>query len=126
MLDLVFVYLTHDGSAFRIASCVACHRLNGDGSQLGPDLKTLDPKYQAQEILAEILEPSKQINADFATNVFVLDSGKTIAGIVLDETADFVRVQENPLARCAPIVLQKTEIEARQKSTVSMMPRPSS
>ncbi|MGI9429277.1 MAG: DUF7133 domain-containing protein, partial [Bythopirellula sp.] len=73
-------------AAFRAANCVACHRLNGVGIQLGPDLTKLDPKLQASDILAEILDPSKKINADFATSVFLLDSGKTISGLVLEET----------------------------------------
>ena len=109
-------------AAFRVANCVACHRLNGAGSQLGPDLTKLDPKLQARDILAEILDPSKKINADFATNVFMLHSGKMISGLVLEETADEIKVQENPLAQCAPTLLKKTEIDARQQSKVSMMP----
>ena len=109
-------------AAFLLANCVACHRLNGAGIELGPDLTKLDPKLQARDILAEILDPSKKINADFATHVFVLDSGKTVSGLILEETADMIRVQENPLARCAPVELKKTEIDARQQSAVSLMP----
>ena len=52
----------------------------------------------------------------------MLNSGKTVSGLVLEETADWVRVQENPLAQCAATELKKSEIEGRQRSAVSMMP----
>ncbi len=109
-------------SLFRSANCVACHRLDGEGNELGPDLSKIDPKRQPQELLADILEPSKKIHADFATQVFVLDSGRTISGLVVEETVDTFRVLENPLLSCISIDLQKNEIETRGQSSVSIMP----
>ena len=107
---------------FRIANCVACHRLNGEGNAFGPDLTKLDPKLGASDILAEILAPSKKINDKFYTYIFALESGRIISGLIVEETADVVKVIENPLASARPIEIRKTEIEARRKSAVSIMP----
>lgn len=107
---------------FRIANCVACHRLNGDGNAFGPDLTKLDPKLGASDTLAEILAPSKKINDKFYTYIFALESGRIISGLIVEETADVVKVIENPLASSRPIEIRKTEIEARRKSAVSIMP----
>ncbi len=107
---------------FRVANCVACHRLNGVGNQFGPDLTKLDPKLGVSDILVEILDPSKRINENFYTYTFVLESGRIIPGLIIGETADVVKVIESPLARSRPIELKKTEIEARRKSAVSIMP----
>jgi putative heme-binding domain-containing protein len=108
---------------FTVASCVACHKLNGVGTEIGPDLAKLEPKYQPVDILKEILDPSAKINEKFQTYTFLLDSGKTVTGLVLDETADTVKVIENPLAKAEPVVIKKSEIDQREKAKASIMPK---
>jgi hypothetical protein len=46
-----------------------------------------------------------------------------VTGVVLEETPESFRVIENPLAKAEPLVLRRTEIAARQKAPVSMMPK---
>src|SRR6202043_2623934 len=36
---------------FQVANCVACHRLNGAGQDIGPDLTKLDSKLKAVDVL---------------------------------------------------------------------------
>jgi putative heme-binding domain-containing protein len=109
---------------FQVASCMACHKLNGVGTEIGPDLTKLDPKQQSPtEILRDILEPSFRINDKFQSYVFELQSGKTLTGLVLEETPTTIKVIENPLAKTAPVVLKKSDVAARQKATSSIMPK---
>jgi putative heme-binding domain-containing protein len=108
---------------FTVANCVACHKLNGVGQEIGPDLSKLDPKYKAIDILAEILDPSKQINEKFQTYVFELTSGKVVTGLVLEENDDVVKLIENPLAKADSMLIKKSEIDFRAKSPVSIMPK---
>jgi len=109
---------------FQVASCIACHKLNGVGTELGPDLTKLDPKQQQPiEILRDILEPSFRINEKYQSYVFALKSGKTITGLIVEETPEAVKVIENPLAKAQPVVLPKPEIEERVKSPTSIMPK---
>jgi putative heme-binding domain-containing protein len=108
---------------FQVASCVACHKLNGVGQELGPDLTKLDPPRSPAELLRDVLEPSHKINEKFQGYSFLTDEGKTVVGMVLEETADEVKVIENPLLSTTPVVLKKSEIEERSKSPVSVMPK---
>jgi putative heme-binding domain-containing protein len=108
---------------FTVASCVACHKLNGVGTEIGPDLSKLESKYQPVDILKEILDPSAKINEKFQTYTFLLDSGKTVTGLVLEENADMVKVIENPLAKAEPVVIKKSQIEEREKAKTSIMPK---
>jgi putative heme-binding domain-containing protein len=109
---------------FHVASCVACHKMNGVGTEIGPDLTKLDPKQQKPiEILRDLLEPSFRINEKYQTYVFELKSGKTITGLILEETPEAVKVIENPLVKSQPVLLKKTEIEQRVKSPTSIMPK---
>jgi putative heme-binding domain-containing protein len=108
---------------FTVASCVACHKLNGVGTEIGPDLSKLEAKYQPVDILKEILDPSAKINEKFQTYSFLLDSGKTVTGLVLEENDNLVKVIENPLAKAEPVVIKKFEIDQREKAKTSIMPK---
>jgi putative heme-binding domain-containing protein len=109
---------------FQVASCVACHKLNGVGTEIGPDLTKLEPKQSSPvEILRDILEPSYRINEKYQTYVFETSAGKVVTGLILEETPELVKVIENPLAKAEPVVLKKSEITERQKSPNSVMPK---
>jgi putative heme-binding domain-containing protein len=109
---------------FKVASCVACHRINNEGQQYGPDLTKLDvKKHNPEHLLLSLLEPDKEIDKKFQTTVFLLASGKTITGLIVEETATTVKVIINPLAKKDPTLLQKSEIDARKTSPVSTMPK---
>ena len=36
---------------FQVANCVACHKVNGVGTEMGPDLTKLEPKTTRLDIL---------------------------------------------------------------------------
>jgi putative heme-binding domain-containing protein len=109
---------------FQVANCVACHKMEGAGTEIGPDLTKLDPKLQQPvEILRDILEPSFRINEKYQTYVIETKSGKTITGLILEETPKAVKVIENPLAKTQPVVLKPSDIAERTKSPNSIMPK---
>ena len=108
---------------FTVANCVACHKLDGVGTVIGPDLTKLDPKMQSLDVLKELLDPSVRINEKYQSYIFELENGKVVTGLVLDETPERVRVIENPLAKTEVVELATSEIAARQKSPSSIMPK---
>jgi len=108
---------------FQLATCSSCHRLEGVGNEFGPDLAHLDPKQDPAELLKNILDPSAKINDKYHGYLFELDSGQVASGLIVEETADAVKVVENPLASVEPRVLEKSEITGRAKSDVSLMPK---
>jgi putative heme-binding domain-containing protein len=109
---------------FQVANCVACHKLGGVGNNIGPDLTKLEPKLQKPvEILHDILEPSFRINEKYVSYTFETKAGKLITGLILEETPETVKVIENPLAKVDPTVLKRSDIESRQKSPTSIMPK---
>lgn len=120
----------HDGRSyaggkhlFQVANCIACHRVDGQGNEFGPDLVKLDPKLKPVDILKEILDPSQKINEKYQTWLFETESGKTFTGLVIEETGDVVKVIENPLLKADPVILKRSEIATREKSPQSIMPK---
>jgi putative heme-binding domain-containing protein len=108
---------------FTVANCIACHKVNAVGQEIGPDLMKLDDKFKPADILRDIIEPSWRIDEKFQNFVFELKSGKSVTGLILEETPARVKLIENPLAKAAPIVLDKADIASREKSPNSMMPK---
>ncbi len=111
-------------TAFTVANCVSCHEMNGEGKAFGPDLSKLDTeKFDPEQILRSILEPSSEVNEEFRTTTFLLTSGEVFAGIVVDETPTAFEVVIDPLADAELIVIEKDEIDARRESDTSIMPQ---
>ncbi len=109
---------------FQAAICVSCHKMNGVGNEIGPDLTKIDPKQDKPiEILRDILDPSFRINEKYQTFTFELESGKVVTGLVVAETPDVVKVMENPLAKAEPVVIKKSDIAERKKAPTSIMPK---
>ena len=108
---------------FEVASCVSCHKLNGVGTQVGPDIAQLDPKTTQLDILRSLLEPSAKIDEKYQTHVFTTKAGNVITGMILEETPARIKVIENPLAKTAPVFLDRADIDERAKSPNSIMPK---
>jgi putative heme-binding domain-containing protein len=108
---------------FTVASCIACHQLNGVGKQFGPDLTKIDPKHTPVDVFRDIIEPSFRIDEKYSTYIISTDEGKIVTGLIVEETPDLVKLVENPLVKCDPTILKKSSIVERKKSPVSLMPK---
>jgi putative heme-binding domain-containing protein len=111
-------------SVFKVANCATCHQMGTkEGLQIGPDLTKLDTtKKNAEAILRSVIKPAETIEEKYQTNIFLLDTGLTVTGMILEETDETIKVIENPLSKAKPIVIEKDEIDERAKSTKSIMP----
>ncbi len=108
---------------FKAAACVGCHKLNGQGNNVGPDLTKLPPEYSKVDVLEHILNPSKKIDKKYQSNVISLTSGKVLTGLITEETGDSLKLIDNPSAPDKITVVLKTDIEERTPSEVSIMPK---
>jgi putative heme-binding domain-containing protein len=110
-------------NAFRVSSCVACHKIGDEGYAIGPDLTKLNDMQRTPEaILRSLLLPSEKVEEKYVVRTLVLASGKVVSGMVLEESADTLTLVENPLAKTTPLVIAKGDIEEETKSNKSLMP----
>lgn len=115
---------------FTELACVKCHQLAGQGGNVGPDLvdvrkKLSDMKMTRNDLLVELLVPSKKIDEKFRTVTIQKFDGTLVNGLIVRETPTEVHLASNPLdahAPAEPIVIPITEIEERFPSQVSLMP----
>ncbi len=109
---------------FVVANCVACHRMNNIGEQIGQDLtQVTGEKATPEYLLKNVLDPSLNIEDKYRSYNFELASGKVVTGMILEETNDRLTYIENPVAKSPPVILKKSEIVERAKSPSSIMPK---
>jgi putative heme-binding domain-containing protein len=114
--------LTRGMHAFAKAQCTQCHVAGGHGVNLGPNLAESAKTYHGRDLLEQILEPSKVIHEKYRTMQFVLDNGRVVSGVVLEETPDAYRVATNLLTPEQVTVVARKTIEEQMPGKVSAMP----
>ena len=69
-----------------------------------------------------MVDPSKEIDEKYQSNSFVLDDGRLLTGMIMEEDDDIVKIVINPLAKEQVTILEKQALVGRKKATVSLMP----
>ena len=67
--------------------CGVCHRFGGLGKDVGPDLSTITSRFKKKDVLESILWPSRVISDQYQAEMFELNDGKIVSGLIVRETA---------------------------------------
>ena len=62
-------------------ACAGCHRVQGVGNWVGPDLSSIGTKYGKRELLYHILNPSGAINYSYVSYAIALTDGRVLTGV---------------------------------------------
>ena len=63
--------------------CRNCHKINGQGKEIGPDLSGIGKKFNRAQILESILQPSKKIEPKWLTYVVETVKGRVHTGLLV-------------------------------------------
>jgi len=105
------------GRAMFDKTCKQCHTLFGAGAKVGPEL-TGSNRADLDYLLSNIVDPSAVIGKAYQVQVFELEDGRVVNGIVSNEDDNNVTV----VTADATLVIPKDEIAERATSEKSMMP----
>lgn len=108
--------LGHGRQVF-IQTCAACHKLYGEGGNVGPDL-TGSGRSQLDYLLENIVDPSAVVAAEYRMTIVTLKDDRVLNGVLREQTARTVTIQ----SQTGLTTLERTEIESMQDSALSMMP----
>lgn len=98
--------------------CISCHKLDGVGLELGPDLRSV-AQHDAEKLLNSILDPSAIIEPGFMAYHCTLKNGEQLYGIVAVETATSITFKL-PGNLTRPVL--RTEISSMKSTGTSLMP----
>ena len=100
-------------------SCSDCHRLNGSGGRIGPDLSDLGWRRAPVHIRASIVDPSEEMAADYRTVEVRTSEGGVVRGVLRNEDRYSIQLlDEFENLRS----FQKTDLSAVAKPEESLMP----
>jgi putative heme-binding domain-containing protein len=99
--------------------CLKCHRVRGQGGEVGPDLSEVGDQFDRGQLAEHVLLPSKSIREGYQQVTVILNSGKTQSGLVSSESTDSLVLRD---AEGKLHTLLKSQIDERQGSAVSLMP----
>ena len=100
-------------------ACSGCHRVQGRGNWVGPDLSTVGIKYPRAELLRSILNPSTAIGYNFRSLVVSLEDGRVLTGLPVEDTPSLLVLKTADGQR---IPLKPSQIDERKNSDISLMP----
>jgi quinoprotein glucose dehydrogenase len=99
-------------------SCMRCHKIKGEGGEVGPDLTGVGTRQPREYIAESIAFPNKQIAKGFESVLVKLKNDMAYAGIVKSENADTL-VLNSP--EDGIVTIKKSDIASR---TVGLSPMP--
>jgi putative heme-binding domain-containing protein len=107
----------HGREVFR-KQCAQCHRLENEGTVIGPDLLALTDR-SAEALLVAVLDPNRAVEPRFVEYSAVTQSGRVYAGIIAAETGNGVTLID---AQGASHALLRSDLDELVSTGKSMMP----
>ncbi|MFN9720548.1 MAG: PVC-type heme-binding CxxCH protein [Planctomycetota bacterium] len=98
--------------------CAQCHRIYGEGAEVGPDI-TRNGRASFEQLLSNVFDPSLVIGAAYQGLTVVTKDGKAISGLPVEDSAQRIvlKVQGDKLDTIA-----RVDIEEAVPSRLSLMP----
>ncbi len=104
---------------FSAAGCVACHRAGDEGRSVGPDLRTIGDRDDADSVIRSILNPNQIIVEGYGLLSVSTRDGKGFAGIFESETDSALNIVQ---LSGEPVAVDKRTISSRRSIHQSPMP----
>ena len=98
--------------------CANCHKLHGEGEQVGPDLTGAERKDR-RKLLSNLVDPNAVVRQQFIAHVAVTNNGRVITGLLADSTAETVTLLD---AKNKRTVLNRDDLDELRESPISLMP----
>lgn len=105
---------------FHATHCVKCHRYNGEGGAIGPDLSLAGKKFPLPDLLDNIFTPSKVVSDQYGSHTVVTEDGQIFSGRVV-EIDDKLHIYLADLDLTVKVI-DKSNVEEMQESKTSQMP----
>lgn len=107
---------------FSAAACYTCHRFGNAGGMTGPDLTGSGGRYSPHDLLDQIINPSKEINEQFAPIIVTKNSGEILSGVVVNLSGDNVTLNTDLSDPDQRVNIDRKEVKSIELSKVSPMP----
>jgi putative membrane-bound dehydrogenase-like protein len=98
--------------------CATCHKAEGQGKDVGPDLATVMNRTP-EDLLIHILDPNREIQPPYVNYTIATTDGRVLSGLIAEESGNSVTLRR---AEGATDVVPRDRIEAMSSTGLSLMP----
>jgi putative heme-binding domain-containing protein len=106
------------GKTLFMATCGACHKLFGEGQNVGPDI-TGSNRADLGYLLENVLDPNAVIGKAYQLNLFTMKDGRVMSGVIKEENPAAVKIA---MMGGVEFTLPQADIAKREVSKLSTMP----
>ena len=99
--------------------CIKCHRLEGRGGMIGPDLSKVGSTFSPEKLIESILEPNKEVSPQFTSWTMTTPEGVVHTGMLVFENEGKTILGN---AEGNTIELKTADVESRTPQKTSVMP----
>jgi putative membrane-bound dehydrogenase-like protein len=104
------------GKAVFKKNCASCHRLEGEGVEVGPDLLSALRNKSAEQLLIDVLDPSREVDPRYLNYLVTTRRGLQLSGMIVAETASSLTLRRGEKAEDTVLRNQVERVEATGKS----------
>ncbi|MEX1137137.1 MAG: family 16 glycoside hydrolase [Balneolales bacterium] len=107
-------------NAFFATGCASCHRFDGFGGDIGPDLGTVGRRFNNRRLVEKIIDPNILISDQYNTSEVTMKNGDTIVGLIAERSENleiYTRDPDQP-----PTVVLRDDVSSIEDVKISQMP----
>ncbi len=108
----------HAGQKVFMKVCGQCHKLYGEGEEIGPDI-TRNGRSSFEQLLSNVFDPSLVIGASYQARTVVTADGRVLTGLVAEDSPNRVVLK---MQGGKQEVIPRAEIDEMKVSELSLMP----
>jgi putative membrane-bound dehydrogenase-like protein len=98
--------------------CATCHRFQGEGETLGPDL-TYANRSDRDFLLVSLVDPAGVVRKEYQVYNLATKDGRVLSGLIAEQTADVITLRG---AKGERTRVARSEIEDLKEMEASLMP----
>jgi putative membrane-bound dehydrogenase-like protein len=100
-------------------NCAACHKLDGVGHDVGPNLLAVLGNKSGEDLLVSVFDPNREVDPRYLTYQVTTADERVLTGIVVAETPTSISLRR---AEGAEDVILRTNLSLFRATTLSLMP----
>ncbi|MEM7366142.1 MAG: c-type cytochrome, partial [Pseudomonadota bacterium] len=103
----------------KAATCAACHKINGAGGEIGPDLTDVGSGRSLELLIESVLWPNRQIREGYMTAKITTKDNQLHVGYRLSEEGGVIRLREIATPKVKKIA--RADIKSEEDAGSSMV-----
>lgn len=102
-----------------VGTCNKCHKVRGEGKEVGPDLTEIGSKLSREDMFVAILNPSAGISHNYETYALLDADGRVQTGLLINKTDGEATIRDKD---GIDHTFKTEDIDSLKKQSVSLMP----